>query len=275
MHRTKTASLLLLACAGICACHRSETDGKKVIVLGVDGMDPAFLERHWNELPNVRHLRDSGGFRRLGTTTPPQSPVAWSTFITGLDPSGHGIFDFVHRDPATLQLYSSMSRTVEPRFKIPLGPYTLPLSSAEVQTLRKGQPFWQILSKQHIPVDVIHMPTNFPPVEDGLALAGMGTPDLRGTQGTFAFYTDDPEEITRDVPGGRIVKVVPQGSSFRLPVEGPPNPLHKDRRYVTQDLIVDVDPDQNVARLSIGGSLAIVKQGEWSQWLPADFPLLG
>jgi predicted AlkP superfamily phosphohydrolase/phosphomutase len=277
MHRTKTAaiSLLLLTCAVICACHRSETRGKKVIVLGVDGMDPAFLERHWNELPNVRRLRDSGGFRRLGTTTPPQSPVAWSTFITGLDPSGHGIFDFVHRDPATLQLYSSMSRTVEPRFKIPLGPYILPLSSAQVQTLRKGQPFWQILSKQHIPVDVVHMPTNFPPVEAGLALAGMGTPDLRGTQGTFTFYTDDPEEITRDVPGGRIVKVGPQGSSFRLPVEGPPNSLRKDRSYVTQDLIVDVDPDQSVARLSIGGSLAIVKQGEWSQWLRADFPLLG
>jgi predicted AlkP superfamily phosphohydrolase/phosphomutase len=275
MHRTKTASLLFLAFAGICACHRSETGGKKVIVLGVDGMDPAFLERHWNELPNVRRLRDSGGFRRLGTTTPPQSPVAWSTFITGLDPSGHGIFDFVHRDPATLQLYSSMSRTVEPRFKIPLGPYILPLSSAQVQTLRKGQPFWQILSKQHIPVDVIHMPTNFPPVGAGLALAGMGTPDLRGTQGTFTFYTDDPEEITRDVPGGRIVKVLPQGSSFRLPIEGPPNSLRKDRRYVTKDLIVDVDPDQSVARLSIGGSLAIVKQGEWSQWLPADFPLLG
>ena len=283
MHRTKTASrspcvaisLLLLACAGICACHRSEARGKKVIVLGVDGMDPVFLERHWNELPNVSRLRDSGGFRRLGTTTPPQSPVAWSTFITGLDPSGHGIFDFVHRDPATLQLYSSMSRTLEPRFKIPLGPYILPLSSAQVQTLRKGQPFWQILSKQHIPVDVIHMPTNFPPAEAGLALAGMGTPDLRGTQGTFTFYTDDPEEITRDVPGGRIVKVGPQGSSFRLPVEGPPNSLRKDHRYVTQDLIVDVDPDQSVARLSIGGSLAIVKQGEWSQWLRADFPLLG
>ena len=275
MHRTKTASLLFLAFAGICACHRSETGGKKVIVLGVDGMDPGFLERHWNELPYVRRLRDSGGFRRLGTTTPPQSPVAWSTFITGLDPSGHGIFDFVHRDPATLQLYSSMSRTVEPRFKIPLGPYILPLSSAQVQTLRKGQPFWQILSKQHIPVDVIHMPTNFPPVGAGLALAGMGTPDLRGTQGTFTFYTDDPEEITRDVPGGRIVKVLPQGSSFRLPIEGPPNSLRKDRRYVTKDLIVDADPDQSVARLSIGGSLAIVKQGEWSQWLPADFPLLG
>jgi predicted AlkP superfamily phosphohydrolase/phosphomutase len=283
MHRTKTVTLsrygaiavLFLASAGISACHRSGAHGKKVIVLGVDGMDPAFLERHWKELPNVSRLRDLGGFRRLGTTTPPQSPVAWSTFITGLDPIGHGIFDFVHRDPATLQPYSSMSRTVPPRFKIPVGPYILPLSSAHVQTLRKGRAFWQILSDFHIPVHVMHMPTNFPPIEAGVALAGMGTPDLRGTQGTFTFYTDDPEELTRDLPGGRVVRVQPPNGSLKLLVQGPPNSLRKDQQFATEDLIVDVDPDQSVARLTIGGSLAIVNQGEWSEWLRADFPLLG
>jgi len=238
-------------------------------------MDPAFLERHWSDLPNVRHLRDTGGFRRLGTTTPPQSPVAWSTFITGLDPSAHGIIDFVHRDPKTMLPFSSMSRTVEPRFSIPMGTYILPLSSARVETLRKGEAFWQILSDRHIPVTIIHMPTNFPPVDAGEALAGMGAPDLRGTQGTFTFYTDDPEELARDVPGGRIVKVHAENSRFILPVEGPPNSLRKDQRFATQQLVVDVDPDRSVARLSLGGAMAIVQQGEWSEWLRADFPLLG
>src|SRR5580704_7261090 len=70
---------------------------KKVIVIGVDGMDPGFVERHWKDLPNLAMLRREGSFSRLQTTTPPQSPVAWSTFITGLDPDEHGIFDFVHR----------------------------------------------------------------------------------------------------------------------------------------------------------------------------------
>jgi hypothetical protein len=54
---------------------------------------------------------------------------------------------------------------------------------------------------------MIRMPTNYPPLEAGKAIAGMGTPDLRGTFGTFAFYTDDPEEMSRSVSGGRIVKV--------------------------------------------------------------------
>lgn len=263
---------LLLSAAG---CRSSVATGKQVIVLGVDGMDPGFLERHWDDLPNVRHLRDTGGFRRLGTTTPPQSPVAWSTFITGLDPSGHGIFDFVHRDPRTLAPFSSMSRTVEPRFQIPLGPYLIPLSSARVETLRRGEAFWRILSDRHVPVLIQHMPTNFPPEKAGRALAGMGAPDLRGTQGTFTFYTSDPEELTRDVPGGRIVKIPSGTFHYVLPVEGPPNSMRKDQRYSTADLVVDVDPENNAARLAIGDQAAIVKQGEWSDWLAADFPLLG
>ncbi len=274
-HQCRALAALLLVSTGGFACHRSEARGKQVIVLGVDGMDPAFLDRHWSELPNAAHLRDTGGFRRLRTTTPPQSPVAWSTFITGLDPAEHGIFDFVHRDPKTMLPYSSMSRTTESRFKLPLGPYLLPLSSARVETLRKGQAFWQVLAGRHIPVTIIHMPTNFPPVAVGQALAGMGTPDLRGTQGTFTYYTDDPEELARDVPGGRIVKVHGQNGRFILPVEGPPNGLRKDLRFATEDLVAEVDTEHSAARLSLGGQIAILKQGEWSDWLRADFPLLG
>ena len=267
--------LLAPVLVGLAGCHGSAAHGRQVIVLGVDGMDPGFLQRHWSDLRNVARLHDRGGFRPLATTMPPQSPVAWSTFITGLDPAEHGIFDFVHRDPRTMQPFSSMGRTVEPRFKIPLGPYVLPLSSARVETLRKGEPFWRILWDRHIPVTIVHMPTNFPPEQAGVALAGMGVPDLRGTEGTFTFYTDDADETARDVPGGRIVKVQAENGRYVLPLEGPPNPLRKDRRYATEDLIVEADPERDVARLTIGSAAAIVQRGEWSEWLRADFPLLG
>jgi predicted AlkP superfamily phosphohydrolase/phosphomutase len=238
-------------------------------------MDPGFLERHWSDLPNAARLRDQGGFRRLGTTMPPQSPVAWSTFITGLDPAEHGIFDFVERDPRTMQPFSSMVRTIEPRFKIPLGPYLLPLSSARVETLRKGESFWRMLWGRNIPVAIMHMPVNYPPEKAGEAIAGMGVPDLRGTEGTFTLYTDDPEEAAREVPGGRVVKVQAEQGRYVLSVEGPPNPLRKDRRFATEDLIVEVDPERDAARLTIGAGAAIVQRGEWSEWLRADFPLMG
>lgn len=270
-----TAAAAMLAAALASGCRHSEAHGKQVIVLGVDAMDPGFLERHWNDLPNLRRLRDTGGFRRLSTTTPPQSPVAWSTFITGLDPPEHGIFDFVHRDPKTMQPFSSMSRTEEPRFQISLGSYLIPLSSARVETLRKGRAFWQILDQHGIPVALMRMPTDFPPVKAGESLAGMGVPDLRGTQGTFTFYTDDPEELARDVPGGRIVKVHGENGHFVLPVEGPPNTLRKGQPYAATDLSVDVDPEHPTARLIIGEAAALVKQGEWSGWIRADFRLLG
>ncbi len=103
--------LLLAGCGG----NRSGAGGKQVIVIGVDGMDPGFVERHWADLPNLARMRERGSFTRLATTTPPQSPTAWSTFITGLDPADHGIFDFVHRDPATMQPFLSMTETKEGR----------------------------------------------------------------------------------------------------------------------------------------------------------------
>ena len=83
------ASLLTLGCAN----HATRAAGKRMIVLGVDGMDPAFVEAHFDALPNLHRLRQQGAFRRLATTIPPQSPVAWSSVITGMDPGGHGIFD--------------------------------------------------------------------------------------------------------------------------------------------------------------------------------------
>ncbi|HLJ14118.1 MAG TPA: alkaline phosphatase family protein [Bryobacteraceae bacterium] len=266
--------LLLLAPSVACRSPHSQTHAKKVIVLGIDGMDPNFVERHWGALPNLDRLRTQGDFKRLRTTTPPQSPVAWSTFITGMDPVSHGIFDFVHRDPAALQLFSSLSQTEPSRFTLSFGSYSIPLSKAHVTTLRKGKAFWELLDSDGIPVTVIRIPANYPPIEAGEELAGMGTPDLRGTLGTFTFYTDDPEEISRPVSGGRIVKLSAFGNHVVLRVEGPPNSLRKGQPFASVDLVVDVDPQQPLARLAVQDSLAIVRQGEWSGWLPAEFPLV-
>lgn len=245
-----------------------------MIVIGVDGMDPAFVERHWADLPNLASLRARGSFARLATTTPPQSPTAWSTFITGLDPAEHGIFDFVHRDPATMQPFLSMSGTTEARFRIPLGPWELPLSRAQVVSLRKGKAFWQTLEEHGIPATIVHMPVNYPPVESGEGLAGMGTPDLQGTQGTFSYFTDDPGDKPRAVSGGAISRVEVIDGHAVLRVAGPPNSLRRDHRASSAQLIVDVDPAQPLARLAIGDSIAIVREGEWSDWLVADFPLM-
>jgi len=265
---------LLSTGCGKAGIRHSRANGRQVIVIGVDGMDPVFVERHWADLPNLARMRERGTFTRLATTTPPQSPTAWSTFITGLDPADHGIFDFVHRDPATMQPFLSMSETRDARFRIPIGPWQLPLSRSKVVSLRKGKAFWQMLEDHGIPATIVHMPVNYPPVDSGEALAGMGTPDLQGTQGTFTYYTDDPGDQPRAVSGGLISRAEVVDGLAVLHLDGPPNSLRRDRRASSTELIVDVDPGLPLARVIIGDSIGIVREGEWSDWLAADFPLL-
>ncbi len=267
--------VLTLALTG---CTRPDVNAatKRIIVLGIDGMDPNFLERHWDSLPNLDRLRREGEFKRLETAMPPQSPVAWSTFITGMEPDAHGIFDFVHRNPKTMAVYSSMAQTAEGGRTISIGPYELPLSAGKVISFRKGKPFWQILAEHHIPTTVIRMPTDFPPVHgaEGFSVAGMGAPDLRGTFGTFTFYTDQVEQQSRPVPGGEIVHVSLENHSARLRIQGPDNSLRRDKAPAYVDMTVHVDPEQPAARFDVGDTQLILKEGEWSGWIQARFPLI-
>ena len=81
----------------------ARASARRVVVLGLDGLDPTLAERWMAEghLPNLAALAKSGTFTRLGTTYPAISPVAWSSFMTGVDPARHNIFDFLDRDVRT------------------------------------------------------------------------------------------------------------------------------------------------------------------------------
>src|SRR5215471_13880273 len=96
---------------------------KKLIVIGVDGMDPDLLAKFMAEgsMPNFSRLAQQGSFRKLTSSIPPQSPVAWSNLITGMNAGGHGIFDFIHRDPKTFQLYFSTSKVEAPKHNLHIG----------------------------------------------------------------------------------------------------------------------------------------------------------
>jgi len=182
---------------------------RKLVILGVDGMDPNVLGRLMAEgqTPNLARLAAQGSFVELATTMPPQSPVAWSTFMTGAGEDVHGIFDFLHRDPRRLAPYSSMARAYAgAQFEV--GSLSLPISGDRLELLRGGRPFWAILAEHGIPAAIVKVPVAFPPDGNGRAevLAGMGVPDLLGTLGTFTVLTDDPAWTRRGQPQrGRIV----------------------------------------------------------------------
>ena len=248
----------------------------KVIILGVDGMDPILLRRFMSQglMPNFQRLATTGSFRELATSTPAQSPVAWSNLITGMNAGGHGIFDFIHRDPQTMELYFSTSRVRPPRHVLHLGAWNLPLSGGEVDQLRKGDAFWQILDRYGVPNTVMRIPANFPPVPGkGLALSGMGVPDLRGTYGTFTYFTDDSSVMAGAVEGGEIVPVSVDNSIVHAALIGPDNSFRKNSPPAVLPFEVAIDPVESSARITVDGEQLVLREGEWSGWVHVRFEM--
>ena len=272
--------LLLAALAASLACQRSSGSSQpnhKLIILGIDGMDPQLLKQFTREgkMPNFARLAEQGSFRQLTTSIPPQSPVAWSNLITGMNAGGHGIFDFIHRDPKTMELYFSASRVEGPKHAIHLGNWVIPLGGGTAEQLRQGTAFWQILDQHGVPNSIFRMPSNFPPVPaKGQTLSGMGTPDLRGTYGTFSFYTDDPTAAAGAVEGGQIIPVQVESSQVAANLIGPDNTFHKGSPPASEPFKVSVDPLEAVARVAVQGQEFVLREGEWSDWVRIEFQLI-
>ena len=169
--RIQKLGLFLLVCATavlLLSCQPRKWHGdQKLIILGIDGMDPQLLKKFMAEgkMPNFSALAQKGSFRLLTTSIPPQSPVAWSNLITGMNAGGHGIFDFIHRDPKTLQPYFSASRVEPPKHGIHLGNWVIPIGGGSAEQLRQGKAFWETLDDYGVPNTIFRMPSNFPPVK--------------------------------------------------------------------------------------------------------------
>jgi len=250
---------------------------RKVIILGIDGMDPSLLHRFITagEMPHFAALAAQGSFLPLQTSIPPQSPVAWSNLITGMNPGGHGIFDFIHRDPATLTPYFSSARVEPPAHSIRLGGWILPISQGKVKLLREGRAFWQYLDDRGIPTVVLRMPANFPPaVSRGKTLSGLGTPDLLGGYGTFSFYTDNPAFPPGTVDGGVMFPVRVSGDHVEALLHGPPNSFRNGNPELTIPFTIDRDAHDPVARFSIQDQQFILSVGQWSSWIRVTFTFI-
>ena len=102
---------------------------KRMVILGLDGLDPSLTER-WmaaGHLPNLKKLARLGSFSRLRTTYPSISPVAWSSFMTGVDPARHNVFDFLNRDLKTYMPELSSSEVRGPSRTIRVGNWIIPV----------------------------------------------------------------------------------------------------------------------------------------------------
>jgi predicted AlkP superfamily phosphohydrolase/phosphomutase len=255
----------------------------RMIVLGFDGMDHATVWRlmQKGDLPNMRKLASRGIFSGMKTTIPPQSPVAWGSFITGADPGVYGIYDFLHRDPKTYIPKFSQTETLPAEWHVPLFKYNIPLKSAQIVLKREGKPFWDYLEERDVDATIFKIPSNFPPSKSKQrTISGMGTPSIRDGYGFYTLYTSDEEESMKDISPNHVYYAYINEDDVMEDgvLEGPVNDLVKseDGEVVKPKLTFKVylDNDHKTARIDIDGKEVMLSQGEYSDWVEIEFPLI-
>ena len=224
---------------------------KKVVIVGLDGLDPSLVRELMarGRLPHMSALAAQGTFGDLGTTLPAQTPTAWSTFATGLNAGGHGIYDFLRRDPASYRPDLSLFKLAQRN----------PLLPVEAVNLRGGRTFWERLAEHGVPATVLRCPATFPPQPfRGRLLAGVGVPDLGGNIGratVLSLMGEGEGEATQlpllregDCYRGRLTTRTPLGIG-------------------AVDLTIRLSPAGGTATFEVGSAVAEMRQQEWSPWL--------
>jgi len=244
---------------------------KRVIVIGFDGFDPGLAREYGKQglLPNLTKLERDGCFHELATACPSISPVAWSTYATGVDASRHNIYDFLTRDPCSYAPVLSSSETGTLPRTLNLGLAEIPIGRrAFYRLLQKSQPFWKLLGESRVWSSIIRVPITFPPqpFRNGTLLSGMCVPDLQGTQGSFAFYSTRERAKDKRIGGQQFVVVLRNGR-IESNLIGPPG---KDGQSLRCKFSVEV-PESGKVKLTLGRETVEVGIKEYTPWLKADF----
>jgi predicted AlkP superfamily phosphohydrolase/phosphomutase len=234
--------------------------GKRLVVLGFDGMDYDLVEQYMDEgkLPNFARLRDRGVYSPLYSSTPPESPVAWSTFVTGTNPGKTGVFDFLRRNPETYYPELNMTDVVQAaEFKFD----TIPVRQPVMRNARRGPAFWSYSSEAGVKTIGIMMPMNMPPEEapGSSVFSGLGVPDARKTMGTYVYYVDDLEAAKERTGsredtemGGRVIEVTRNGNKIETYLPGPLDPVHPGSSdELRAPVFITVDPSARTAQFEI------------------------
>lgn len=274
-HRATLAAVSMMA-AALAACGSDEgrrdtgpPPGRRVIVLGFDGVDPDFLEQWQARLPNMSEMMKTGSFHRLDTTTPPSSCTAWSTFTTGLNPGGHGIFDFILRDPKTYlpDRTGAVSHKAEYRFGL------FQTKPETFTTTMSGEAFWTTADRNGKRSVVLRVPCIYPLEKEqhSYAQGGLGLPDLRGSEGTFHYWASDlsPRDAASPELGGKVVSLG-SGNAVETAVEGPVNPLSETGDRLTVPLKL-AKTGKDALSIELAGRKETVETGRWSDWFRMSF----
>ena len=293
------ASSALLALHVACGGRRPPSQfTQKLVILGFDGMDPDLVKRWMAEgqLPTLAKLAKEGGLYPLTTTHSPESPTAWASFATGVNPGKHNIYDFLVRDTTTYLPDLGMVKREPARF---LFNY-IPIAKPKLSSLRGATSFWVTAGEGGVRSSVLTVPVTFPPenVPNGELLSGLPLPDIRGTMGTFYYFATDLsryEEGNTEF-GGILKRLVVENDVARTELIGPPNPIVRQQVQsirkkgpklsdADRAQIAELQKDEDVripltihwnraaktATVEIEGQSILLEPGKMSRWIDLDF----
>jgi predicted AlkP superfamily phosphohydrolase/phosphomutase len=271
---------------------------QRLVILGFDGLDPT-LTGTWirqGKLPNLKRLADQGGMYSLGTTHSAESPTAWASFATGVNPGKHNIYDFLVRDTSNYLPALGMIRDEPARFLFNYIPYRKP----KVTSLRGGTSFWVTAGNAGVRSSVLTVPVTFPPedVPNGELLSGFPLPDIRGTMGTFYYFATNLsryEEGSTEF-GGILKRLVVENDVARTELVGPPDPIVREqirsilsrqgpldvaerakmlaleaREDIRIPLTIRWNRAAKTATVEIAGESVPLERGRTSRWIALDF----
>ena len=245
----------------------------RLVIVGFDGQDPRLTDQYLQagKLANFRKLAATGSYSRLRTTFPSVSPVAWSSFSTGTNPARHNIFDFLDRDRRTYLPTLSSTHIAPVDRVLRIGRFRIPLAKPVLRALRKSRPFWSILGEHGIWSTILRVPITFPPDRFyGAQLSAMSVPDLRGSQGTFTFYTTRREPTAIKEGGLRIV-VELDGDHISTTIQGPDNPIDPTAPALAVPIRVRLDRAAKRAVADVCGTHVTLEPGRMSEWITLTF----
>jgi predicted AlkP superfamily phosphohydrolase/phosphomutase len=306
-HKGRIALVVILALVAAYSTTRSAPKTQKplrraaerVFVIGFDGMDPTLTSRFMAEgkLPNLQKLANSGTYRTLGTTQPSESPVAWASFATGVNPGKHNIYDFLVRDLDTYMPDLAMVKKEPPQFLWGM----IPTRAPKLTSTRGGTSFWVDAGRDGVKSIVLTVPVTFPPeeIEHGEMLAGLPLPDIRGTVGTFYYWSTDLSSFEEGSPefGGYLKRLLFDGGVSKTFLRGPESPILKqeeaalrakeksglsekeqtrlaelkDIKDINVPISINWAENSGKVDLDVQGTKLSLKQGEWSDWVPLTF----
>jgi hypothetical protein len=251
-------------------CSIESVAEKRVVILGFDGVDPGIAKEMMDagDLPNLKKLSEQGTFTPLGSSNPPQSPTAWSSFSTSKHPGNHGIYDFLLRTPSNYRPGVGFGSVVQPK----LTPDGSLQSPAAFTNIRKGRTFWKVASNEGVRAKVLSVPFAFPAdsLEDGCMLSGLGVPDLRGTTSTFFLMTEAADKAS-NLSGGKKLPLKFSGDTARVEVEGIRIP--GTRSYAKVPVDITANRSAKSVSIALPGTKVELKEGEWSPWIEWSFAL--